>query len=484
MTKIRSILRQYTQGVSKKTISEKAGVTRNTVKKYIRQYIAMNRPLEELEAMSDTELDQLFSIKEQKEPGKRLQELIELFPEIEKALKRKGVTKEAVWRKYYETHPDGYRETQFRNHYNQWSKHVNSSMHIEHKAGDKMYVDYAGQHLQIVNDSTGEIKNVEVFAAILGASQLTYVEASYTQQKEEFITSCENALHYFGGVPQAIVTDNLKSAVTKSSKYEHYNMAALPAGPYKPKHKALVEGAVKIIYKTIYAVLGDRVFTSLEELNIAIRQALEEHNNRPMSNRPYTRRQLFDEVERMELQSLPLRRYDLKRKTEDKNYYSVPYLYIGKKVNIFYSQTEVEVFYRYERIAYHMRDRTPFRYITVDEHMAYKNRFMTEWTPEKFIERATNVGENTRQYIINILEKRQHPEQAYRSCQGILSFASKVGNERLNKACHRALLYNDYSYMTIKTILERKMDQIPMDGEEGGKIMPLHNNIRGKNYYK
>jgi transposase len=414
-----------------------------------------------------------------------------------------------VWRKYYEAHPDGYRETQFRSHYNQWSKLVNSVMHVEHKAGDKMYVDYAGQHLQIVNDATGEIKNVEVFVAILGASQLTYVEASYTQQKEDFITSCENALHYFGGAPQAIVTDNLKSAVTKSSKYEptlneafsdfilHYNMSALPAGPYKPKHKALVEGVVKIIYRTIYAVVNDRVFTSLEELNIAISEALEEHNNRPMSNRPYTRRQLFDEVERQELQSLPLCRYDLKRKkvatvmknnyvclAEDKNYYSVPYLFIGKKVNIFYSQSEVEVFYRYERIAHHRRDRTPFRYITVDEHMAYKNRFMTDWTPEKFIQRAANVGEDTRQYIINILEKRQHPEQAYRSCQGILSLASKVGNERLDKACHRALLYRDYSYMTIKTIIERKMDQIPVDSEEGGKIMPLHGNIRGKTYYK
>jgi len=509
MTKIRSILRQYTKGVSKKTISEKAGTTRNTVKKYIRQYIALNRPLEDLEKMSDSELEQLFSVKDQQEPKKKLQELISVFPEVEKSLKHKGVTKESVWRKYYDTHPDGYRETQFRNHYNQWSKHVNTSMHIDHKAGDKMYVDYAGESLQIVNDATGEIKKVEVFVAILGASQLTYVEASQSQQKEDFINSCENALHYFGGAPQAIVTDNLKSAVTKSSKYEptlneafsdfilHYNIAALPAGPYKPKHKALVEGVVKIIYKTIYAVINDRIFTSLEELNKAIREALEEHNNRPMKNRPYTRRQLFEEVERQELQSLPLRRYDLKRKkvatvmknnyvcmAEDKNYYSVPYEYIGKKVNIFYSQTEVEVFYRYERIAHHKRDRTPYRYITVDEHMAYKNRFMTDWTPEKFIERAANVGENTRQYIINILEKRQHPEQAYRSCQGILSFASRVSNERLDKACHRALQYRDYSYMTIKTILERKMDQLPVDGEESGKIMPLHSNIRGKTYYK
>jgi transposase len=205
MTKIRSILRLYTQGVSKKTISEKAGATRNTVKKYIRHYIAMNIPLEELDQMSDTELEQLFSIKEQNEPQKRMNDLLDIFPEIEKALKRKGVTKESVWRKYFEAHPDGYRETQFRNHYNKWSKHVNSSMHVEHKAGDKMFVDYAGHHLKIVNDTTGEIKEVEVFAAILGASQLTYVEATYTQQKEDFITSCENAVHYFGGAPQAIV---------------------------------------------------------------------------------------------------------------------------------------------------------------------------------------------------------------------------------------------------------------------------------------
>lgn len=270
-----------------------------------------------------------------------------------------------------------------------------------------------------------------------------------------------------------------------------------PQDPINPNIRHLVEGVVKIIYKTIYAVVNDRIFTSLEELNQAIWEALEEHNNRPMKNRPYTRRQLFEEVERQELQSLPLRRYDLKRKkvatvmknnyvcmAEDKNYYSVPYECIGKKVNIFYSQTEVEVFYRYERIALHKRDRTPYRYITVDEHMAYKNRFMTDWTPEKFIERAANVGENTRQYIINILEKRQHPEQAYRSCQGILSFASRVGNERLDKACQRALQYRDYSYMTIKTILERKMDQLPVDGEESGKVMPLHSNIRGKTYYK
>jgi transposase len=510
MSKVRQILRLYTEGVSKKTISKKAGVTRNTAKRYIHQFIAIGKPLEELEKSTDTELEKLFMAKESTVLNKKLRQLYEYFPDVEKALKRKGTTKERLWQEYYAKHPDGYKETQFRCYYNQWAKRVNASAHIDHKAGDKMYVDYAGEPLFLINDSTAEKIPVQVFVSILGASQLTYVEASYTQQKEEFILSCENALRYFGGAPQAIVTDNLKSAVTKSDKYEptlneafsdfvlHYNMAALPAGPYKPKHKALVEGAVKIIYTTIYQVIRPRIFTTLEELNNAISMALDEHNNRPMKGRPYSRRQMFEEIERAELQPLPLHRYDVKRKktatvmknnhvylSEDKHYYSVPFLYIGKKVTILYSQTDVDIFYRYERIAHHRRSRLSYRYSTTDDHLASKNRFMSEWTPELFINRAKEVGECTHQYIVRILEKRQHPEQAYRSCQGVLVYAKRVGKERLDNACRRAIFYNDYSYMTIKTILERRLD---MDTAEltadNVKHLPLHENIRGKAYYK
>jgi len=510
MSKVRQILSLYTQGVSKKKISEKTEVTRNTVKKYIRQFIALGKTLGELDNLTNTELEKLFSIQEPKDPSNKLKELYAYFPEVEKALKRRGSTKENVWRKYIELFPDGYKETQFRCLYNIWAKRANSTMHIEHKAGDKMYVDYAGERLSIVDDGTGEIRDVEVFVAILGGSQLTYVEASYTQQKEDFISSCENAIYFFGGAPQAIVTDNLKSAVIKSNKYEptlcdafsdfvmHYNMTALPAGPYKPRHKALVEGAVKLIYKSIYEVLHERVFTSLEDINRAIREALDVHNNRLMKYRPYSRLQLFNDVEKQELQAIPLYRYELKRKksatvmknnyvclTEDKHYYSVPYQFIGKKVTILYSQLEVEIFHRYDRIACHMRNRKEYWYTTINEHMASKNSFMTEWTPDKFIERAAAVGEDVREYIIKILDKRQHPEQAYKSCQGILSFAPKVGAIRLNNACNRAMYYNDYSYMTIKVIIERKMDLLPLEsGEEDGKIMPLHENIRGKQYYK
>jgi transposase len=510
MSKIRQILNLYTQGVSKKKISEKTDVTRNTAKKYIRKFIAMDKYFYYIDSLNDTDLSAIFSNTEIEIPDKRMLDLVAYYPEVEKSLKRKGSTRLGVWLKYRAKYPDGFQETQFRMYYNKWSKRVNSSMHIEHKAGDKMYVDYAGKKMSIVDDSTGEIQEVEIFVAILGGSQLTYVEASYTQQKEEFINSCENAILYFGGAPQAIVPDNLKSAVIKSSKYEatlceafsdfvrHYNMTALPAGPYKPKHKALVEGAVKLIYASIYEVLHDRIFTSLDELNMAISEALEKHNDRIMKYRPYSRRQLFEDVEKQELQSLPHFKFEIKRKkgatvmknnyvnlTEDKHYYSVPYKYIGKKVVILYTQSDVEIFCEYELIAQHKRNRKEYWYTTINEHMAARNNFMTDWTPEKFIERATMIGDDVREYIIKILEKRQHPEQSYKSCQGILSFSSKVGSDRLNKACKRAIHYNDYSYMTIKTIIERKIEQIPLESEDDEITeMPLHSNIRGGNYYK
>jgi len=219
MKQLRLILQLYTEGVSKKSISEKSGCTRNTVKKYIRQFIAMERCINDLNRLSNTELEALFK-QDKKQPNERLEQLHEYFPEMEKALKKKGVTREQLWQKYIIAHPDGYRLSQFKEYYSRWNKKVNSSMHIEHKAGDKMYIDYAGQKLEIVDKETGEPREAEVFVAILGASQLTYIEASMSQQKEDLILSCENALHYIGGVPQAIVPDNLKSAVTKSDKYE------------------------------------------------------------------------------------------------------------------------------------------------------------------------------------------------------------------------------------------------------------------------
>lgn len=508
MSKVKQILQAYTEGVSKSMIRKKTGVARNTVKRFIRQFIAMNKPIEEILSMKDGDLELLFKAQPTYEHDPRYQALIAFFPEVDKALKKKGNTRRKLWNQYILQHPDGFKSTQFNERYRQWSKRTNSTMHIDHKAGDKMYVDYAGDTLQIVDSETGEVFRVQVFVAILGASQLTYVEATMTQCKEDFIGACENALHYFEGVPQAIVTDNLKSAVIKSDKYEptlneafrdfveHYKMVAMPAGPYKPRHKALVEGAVKIIYQIIFSVLREMIFTCLDDLNKAIWELLDVHNNNPLKGRPYSRRQMFEEIERNTLQPLALYRYELKSKrvatvsknnyvclSEDKHYYSAPYLYIGKKVTILYSQNKVDIYYRYEHIASHKRDRRPYMFTTVIDHLASKNQYQSDWNPQKFIERARCVGTDTEKYIIEILNRRPYPEQAYKTCQGILNYAFRVGTLRLNAACTRALFYEDYSYKTIITILEKRLDQVPLESEQNQTLMPIHTNIRGEEYY-
>ncbi len=508
MKKVRLIIRLYTEGVSKKTISEKSGCSRNTVKKYIRQFIALEMSFEELNKLNNTSLEALFKT-EEAVSNPKLEILRSYFPEMEKALKRKGITREHQWHTYISEHPDGYRVSQFKEHYNRWRKQSAGVMHIEHKAGDKMQVDYTGNRLEIVDLETGELRPVEVFVAILGASQLTYVDASLSQKKEDFIQSCENALHYFGGVPQAIITDNLKSAVIKSDKYEptlneafrdftlHYGLSALPAGPYKPRHKALVEGMVKIIYRVIYPEIRKQTYTNLADLNRDILTELDKLNNQLLKGRPYSRRMLFEETERKTLQALPLHVFEIRHKkvatvmknnhvslSVDKHYYSVPYEYIGKKVKLFYNQVDVEIYYHYERIARHIRDPRPFRYTTESEHLATSHRYITDWTPEGFIERAEKVGTSTRVYITKVLEKPQHAEQAYRTCQGILSLAKRVGNERLNNACAQADFFGEYSYKVIKTIIERKLDFTDLSKDDDIKTLPLHNNIRGKRYYK
>jgi transposase len=508
MNKVKQILQWYTEGVPKLKISLKTGVSRNSVKSYIRQFIAMDKSLEEILSLKDSELEELFLTKPVKEPESRYKELISYFPEVDKALKKKGNTLYRLWKEYLIKHPDGFKHTQFHEHYRQWSKRTNATMHVDHKAGDKMYVDYAGEKLQIIDPDTGEVSKVEVFVAILGASQLTYVEATMTQRKEDFIGACENALYYFGGAPQAIVPDNLKSAVIKGDKYEptlnesfrdfveHYKMTALPAGPYKPRHKALVEGAVKIIYQVIYTIIRETEFFSIEALNNAIWVLLDIHNNNPLRGRPYSRRQMFEEIERSMLQPLSVYRYELKNKRvatvsknnyvclgEDKHYYSVPYRYIGKKVSILYSQSKVDIYYRYEHIATHKRNRRAFMFTTVDDHLATKHKFQSDWTPEKFLERAKAIGEQTEKYITEILTRRQHPEQAYKTCQGILNYAAKVGNERLNAACHRANFYEDYSYKTILAILDKHLDSVPLETDDDRASMPKHGNIRGNTYY-
>src|SRR5579871_1213409 len=459
MSKLRQVLKLHCQGQSKLQISTTTGLSRNTVKKYIRIFIGLKTTWEQINQLPDKELDELFCKEPEPVIDDRLAPLHEFLKQQEKRLRQRGVTLLRLWEEYERENPGGFKRTAFYQHYNLWKKRVHPSMHMAHKAGDKMFVDYTGEKLQVVDPGSGEVKVMEVFVSILGASQLTYVEAVESQRVEDFISCCENALHFFGGAPNAIVPDNLKSAVITSNRYEpklnenfeafadYYGMAVLPARAYKPKDKALVEGAVKITYIRIFASLPEKLPTSLEELNVRIKTLLEVHNRTAFKGRNYSRQEQFDEMERSTLQPLPEKRFELRSSSVatvmknghvclsvDKHYYSVPFGYISKKVRMLYSKSRVEVFYKYERIAEHQRVRSAHNYTTDPAHMATQHQVLAEWNPDYFLAQARSISKEVEYYIAQVLHKKPHPEQAYKSCQGILSFAKRVGNQRLIKA--------------------------------------------------
>jgi transposase len=509
MSKLRQIIKLYAshkQGT--RTIRDMTGVSRSTIQRYIVQLRALRIPWDEILTLSDKELDDLFHAEtEIPEPPEREKELYALFPQVDKQLKQPGMTLYKLWKEYSDKTIDGFQSTGFYKHYRLWKGRSHPSLHMTHKAGDKMFVDFTGKRLEIIDVSTGEITTVEVFVAILGASQLTYVQALEKQDITDFILGCENALYYFGGSPAAIVPDNLKSAVTKPNRYEptmnqnfeafadHYGMVVLPARVYKPKDKSLVEGAVKIAYNRIFTNLQGQKFYSLAELNEAIMIHLENHNKAFFTGRTYSRLDQFNDIEKQVLQPLPFMRFEMRENVQvtvmkngyvclhrDKHYYSVPYKHLGKKVKIFFSKTTVEIYYKYESIANHLRSRVPYGYTTVPEHMATYNNEILEWNPQRFIDDANKIHTDVGYYISLVITKKPHPEQAYKSCMGILSFAKRVGNERLINACRRGHQYGAFNYKTIETILQKNLDQYDADDEI--PPMPAHDNIRGEEYYK
>jgi transposase len=318
----------------------------------------------------------------------------------------------------------------------------------------------------------------------------------------------ENALQYFGGVPQGIVVDNLKAAVHQASRYEprvnetfedfalHYQTSVLPTRAAKPKDKALVEGAVRIVYQRIFAPLRQQVFFELASLNVAIREALLAYNSLHFQGRPYSRQDLFERVEKASLQALPAQRYPMRHYywarvqknahvllSQDKHYYSVPYRYTGQRVKLVYTASGVEVYDNYERIACHGRDYRPFQYTTQADHLPSTHRFVSEWNPERFKKWAADIGPQTKGFITALLNTKTHPEQGYKASMGVLALASKVGKQRLENACNRALYYQNYSYRTVCNILEKGLDSWPApDALE--ECLPEHDNIRGQHYYQ
>ncbi|MFQ6605947.1 MAG: IS21 family transposase [Fidelibacterota bacterium] len=505
MDKIREIIRLKKEAqLSERVISRALNVSRPVVKQYVDDINRAGLDYAAIKAMDDDALLEILEGGAQSR-CKRFDILRAQFESFAKELKRPGVTLQLLWREYLAEHPAGYSYTQFCYHYQVWRNTSALTMHMPHKAGDKMFVDFTGKKLSVVDLKTGKIKEMEVFVAVLGASQLTYVEAVPTQRKDDWIAVNRNTLHYFGGVPGAIVPDCLKSAVTSGNKYEpdinpeyqdfarHYQTTILPARPHHPKDKALVEGAVKIVYAWIFAVLRNRIFYSLKELNEAIIEELKKYNNKPMQKLKASRKELFDDIEKKELRPLPQEKYAtrhfklLKAQfnyhvyfSEDKHYYSVPYRYRGSQIRMIYTESVIELFYKNRRIAFHKRDRKANGYTTIKEHMPAQHRFVSDWNPQKFIKWAQHLGDDVRTVIEHVLARRQHPEQAFKTCMGILNLEKKFDKDRLNKACGRAVSFQNFSYKGIKNILENRLEEYQNDLFEQA---PQHENIRGSRYF-
>lgn len=506
MNKIREIIRLKEHcDLSARAISRALSVSRPVVSEYLRAIDSAALDYAAIQDMDDESLSEILTGNNQSRRA-RYDQMQNNFEYYLKELKRPGVTLYRLWEEYRDEQPDGYSYSQFCYYFQLWRSTSELTMHLDHKAGDKMFVDFTGKHLEFVDRKTGQINPVEVVVAILPASQLTYVEATLSQKKHDWIMANQNAFYYFGGVTQAVVPDCLKSAITTPNRYEpdinpeyadfarHFQTVILPARPHKPRDKAMVEGAVRIVYAWIFAALRNRIFYSLRELNSAIIEQLDCYNNKPMQRLKISRKQLFEQIEKAALKPLPQQRYAIKKfkelKTQfnyhiylsdDKHYYSVPYRFRGRQVLVIYTESVVEIFYKHKRIAFHKRDRTPNGYSTITDHMPSHHQFMSQWNPQRLTRWAGKIGQPVKAVIEHILANRQHPEQAFKVCLGILNLEKKYTKQRLNKACQKAIEFQHYSYKGIKNILENRLEDYQIDCFES---LPIHKNIRGNQYYQ
>ncbi|MBU6473158.1 MAG: IS21 family transposase [Alphaproteobacteria bacterium] len=500
---IRSILRLTQEGLTVRAISERLGLSKTTVATYqlrARQ-AGLGWPLP-AEYDSDAALkDELFG-----RVGRPPQDLAEPdWAVVAQELKRPGVTLSLLWQEYRAAHPEGYGYTWFCEQYGVFKRRAHPTFRHRHEAGAVMQTDYAGQTVEVIHPQTGEIRPAQIFVAVLGASSLTFAMASFSQKLPDWIEGQRRALEYFGGVPKAIVCDNLKAGVVKALWFEptlnqtfaamaeHYDTAILPTRSRKPRDKGKVEGAVLIVERWILARLRNRRFFSLAELNAAIAVLLEDLNGRPMRHVGKSRRQLFEEIERAALAPLPDTAFEYAEwKTAkvhpdyhvevDKTFYSVPHRLIGRRVDVRLSHRTVEIFYDHQRVASHVRRSQRSGHVTVNAHMPKAHQRYANVTPKSLIRMAARIGVNAAILAERMMRERPHPEQGYRSAMGLIALARRYERERLEAACERALAINAISYASVSAILKSGLDRTkPV---EPVKATPAHANIRGGAYYQ
>lgn len=514
--KVKSILRCYATGMGIKETSCTLWISRNTVRKYVRLFLASGKSIEHLLSLSDGQLDELLGSTESRHrsPSSKRVELEALLPDYVSRLSCKGVSVSGLFKEYHATYPDGYQLSAFKRAIREYRFRIKIVGHVEHYAADQMYVDFAGDKLEVVDEMTGETKKAEVFVAILPFSHYTYCEAVWSQRKEDLIRGCENAMWYFEGVPAAIVPDNLKAAVTRSDRNEpvinedfaafaeYYGCAVYPARVRHPKDKALVENAVKLLYRSVYLDIEGMRFTSLDDLNAAIRVSLQEFNAKLMAGRDVSRRDLFLRGEKDYLRLLPRQHYVVKERkvmTVGKNsyvslfkhHYSVPKEHIGKRVTILYDADTVEIYCGMSLVATHARCDIPYAYSWKKEHNLPGHYGPYDKDLDELFRQASEMDNIVLNYLREVERVMQYPPKAFRSCRGILALEKKYGRDRLIAACACADQKQQYSYQALREVLElgEDADFLP---DEDGKIQPnmtsptppVHKNIRGREYYE
>lgn len=506
MRKIKEVLRlKFQYGSSNNQIAQSCKIARSTVREYLRRAEALGFKWPLDPGLDDAVLEQtLFPPQPVIPPSLRALPPMEY---LHHELRRKGVTLQLLWHEYKQANPDGYQYSQFCNLYRQWEKKLDVTMRQEHRAGEKLFVDYAGQTVPIINPATGEVTEAQIFIAALGASSYTFAEASVSQDLPSWIGSHVHAFQFFGGVPEILVPDNLKSGVTKSCRYEpdinptylelaqHYGTTVIPARIGRARDKAKVESAVFVAERWILAALRNHDFFSIHELNQVISRSLENLNNRKFQKLDTTRKALFESLDKPALKPLPVQPYEYAEWKKarvsidyhvevDRHYYSVPYQLVREQVDVRLTSTTVEVLFKNARVASHVRSYVKGHFTTLRNHMPKSHQRYLEWTPSRIIHWAEKTGPKTSQLVTHIMQNRPHPEQGFRSCLGIMRLANKYSPQRVENASARALAIKAFSYKSIESILKNNLDQQPLlfDAPDH-QHSPQHRNIRGKHYY-
>ncbi|HTW28416.1 MAG TPA: IS21 family transposase [Acetobacteraceae bacterium] len=506
MRRIREILRlKYEGGATERAIARSIGVARSTVALTLERIAAAQLGWPLPPALSDAVLEAMLYASAGRPQGSRGKTEPD-WTGVHHELRRPGVTLMLLWEEYRQAEPDGYGYSRWCELYRTWEGRLSPTMRQAHPAGERMFVDYAGQTVELYDGRTGEVRQAQVFVAVMGASSYTYAEASWTQTLPDWIGSHVRALAFMGGVPAQLVPDNPKVGVTRANWYEpglnrtyldlatHYRTAILPARPRRPRDKAKVEVGVLVVERWILARLRNRRFFSLAELNQAIGLLVTDLNARPMRRLGVSRRDLFLELDRPALKSLPaepyeyaewrLRRVGLDYHVDiDGHYYSVPHRLIREQLDARITAHTVELFRKGERVAVHLRSAGRGRHTTLAEHMPSSHRRYAEWTIERIGREAAAIGPSTAKLAELILESRPHPEQGYRACLGILRLVRQYGADRLEAACDRGLDIGARSYGSIQSILKHGLDKRPAQTARQGELLPSHPNIRGSRYY-